>query len=58
MLVYDALFIMDKNNVAQPWLAESYTVSEDARTWEMTLRKNVKFQDGAALTTADVASYW
>lgn len=55
MLIYDTLFIMDKNNVAQPWLAESYTASEDAKTWEVALRKDIKFQDGAALTTADVA---
>lgn len=54
MLIYDALFIMDKNNVAQPWLAESYTASEDAKVWEVTLRKDVRFQDGAPLTAADV----
>jgi peptide/nickel transport system substrate-binding protein len=54
MLIYDALFIMDQNNLPQPWLVEKFTASEDAKIWTVTLRNGVKFQDGQPLTTADV----
>lgn len=36
-------------------LAESYTVSEDALTWTVIIRRDAQFSDGTPLTAADVA---
>ncbi len=37
-----------------PWVAASYTSSEDARTFKFKLRHDVVFSDGGRLTSADV----
>lgn len=37
-----------------PVLAESYTLSSDGQTLDLTLRDGLKFSDGQPLTTADV----
>jgi len=39
----------------EPSLAESWTVSQDGRTWTFTLREGVRWSDGMPLTTEDVA---
>lgn len=39
----------------EPQLAESYRVSTDGRTIECRLRAGLRFSDGSALTSADVA---
>ena len=39
----------EKMNI-QPWLAESWTVSDDHLTWTFKIRDNVKFSNGDALT--------
>ncbi len=36
-----------------PWLAESWTTSDDAKTWVFTLRKGVQFHKGYGEMTAD-----
>ena len=40
-----------------PNLAESYELSEDKRTYSFTLRKGMKWSDGAPFTTEDV-DFW
>jgi peptide/nickel transport system substrate-binding protein len=53
-LVYDALFVMDAQNVPKPWLATEDSVSDDGLVHTIKLRPNVKWHDGTALTSADV----
>lgn len=38
-----------------PYLAKSWTVSEDGLTWDFTLREDIKFHDGTPLTAEDFA---
>ena len=38
----------------KPWLAKSYTLSEDKLKWTFTLRTDVKFSNGQPMTSADV----
>jgi peptide/nickel transport system substrate-binding protein len=53
--VYDGLFRFDDNLQLQPHLALSFT-QPDPSTYEVTLRPDVKFHDGSALTSADVVN--
>lgn len=53
-LVYDALFVMDAQNLPKPWLATEDAVSQDGLVHTIKLRPNVKWQDGQSLTSADV----
>lgn len=53
-LVYDCLIHLDENLELQPWLAESYTVSEDMLTYTFKLKEGVKWHDGEPLTAEDV----
>jgi len=41
---------------AQPWLAESWEASADAKKWSFKIRKGVTFSDGKALTAEDCAA--
>ncbi|MEO6398087.1 MAG: ABC transporter substrate-binding protein [Tepidiformaceae bacterium] len=53
-LVYDKLFAPSPYvDSPRPWLADTAT-AVDAETWDVTLRRGVKWQDGEAFTAADV----
>ena len=53
-LVYDKLFAPSPYvDSPGPWLAETAT-AVDAATWEVTLRRGVKWHDGEPFTAADV----
>lgn len=40
------------------WLAQSWTISPDGRTYSFTLRDGVTFHDGRKMTSADVLAYF
>lgn len=44
--IFETLFAYDNNLKLQPKLALSYKTQSDGLTWDITLRKGVKFQDG------------
>jgi peptide/nickel transport system substrate-binding protein len=53
--VYEPLVGQDKNQALTPLLAESWKAIDDT-TWELKLRKGVKFQDGSDFTADDVVA--
>jgi len=48
--VAETLVGIDPTGKLTPALAESWSVSEDGKTWRFTLRQGVKFHDGTAMT--------
>jgi peptide/nickel transport system substrate-binding protein len=52
--IFEPLFVASPTGKLTPWLAESYTVSKDNKTFTFKLRPGVKFSDGKPLTAADV----
>lgn len=53
--IFDTLVVMNENNVAEPYLAETWEVSEDGLTYTFHLKEGVKFQNGQEMTAKDVA---
>jgi peptide/nickel transport system substrate-binding protein len=54
--VYENLFRFKPGTLeVEPWLAESYEVSPDKRTYTFRLRKGVKFHDGTPFNAKAVA---
>jgi len=52
--LYDTLVFPNAKGTVDPWLAESWDVSQDGLTWTFHLRKDVKFHDGSSLKASDV----
>ncbi|NYT64704.1 ABC transporter substrate-binding protein [Alcaligenaceae bacterium] len=52
--IYEGLISLSPTLEPIPRLAESWTVSEDGKTYTFNLRKNVSWHDGAPFTSADV----
>lgn len=52
--VLDSLVTTDGHGVPRPWLAESWTVSPDRRSYTFTLRRDVRFSDGTPFDAAAV----
>jgi peptide/nickel transport system substrate-binding protein len=54
--LYDPLMAIAANGTIQPYLAESCTPNSTYETYTLTLRPNIKFNDGSALTSTVVAN--
>ncbi len=52
--LFDGLVNVTTDGDFTPAIAESYTVSDDAKTYTFILRKDVKFHDGKLLNSDDV----
>lgn len=52
--VGEALFKFNDEMVAEPWLADSYEVSDDFKTWTIKLKDGIKFSNGADMTATKV----
>jgi peptide/nickel transport system substrate-binding protein len=54
-LMFDPLVLVDPVSLEPiPWLADSWTISDDNRTYTFTLRDDAVFHDGDPVTAADV----
>ncbi|HXZ03245.1 MAG TPA: peptide ABC transporter substrate-binding protein [Ktedonobacteraceae bacterium] len=54
-LVFTGLVQLDNLLTIQPQLAASYQLGADGLTWTFHLKPGLKFSDGTALTSADIA---
>ncbi|MGH1564894.1 ABC transporter substrate-binding protein [Mumia sp. DW29H23] len=54
--VAEKLVRVDENYEASPVLATEWSVSDDGLTWTFAIREGVTFNDGRALTPADVVA--
>lgn len=55
-LVYDRLITLDDYGRFQPALAIEWSHDSSWKTWQFKLHPGVKFSDGSAMTSADVAA--
>ena len=52
--IYDRMVYIDADGLPQPWLAESWDVSEDSRTLTFQIREGVMFTDGTPVDAAAI----
>lgn len=55
---FSGLYTYDADGKTEPACAESYTVSEDGLTYTVTLKSDLKWSDGSALTAKDFEYSW
>ena len=55
---FAGLYSYNEQGVTAPALAEGYSVSADGLTYTVTLKKNLKWSDGSALTAQDFVYSW
>ncbi|MDU8913410.1 ABC transporter substrate-binding protein [Aestuariicoccus sp. MJ-SS9] len=53
-LVYETLFAPDADYNPQPMMIDTWSVSEDGKTYTFTLREGLLFHDGSTVDTGDV----
>ena len=54
--IFDSLVVETKQHTFKPWLAKSWTISSDGKTYTFQLKQGVKFQDGTTFDAAAVKS--
>jgi peptide/nickel transport system substrate-binding protein len=55
-LVFDTLYGIDTNWMAQPQMVEGHQVDEDGLTWTLTLREGLRFHDKEPVLARDVVA--
>lgn len=53
--IFASLTRMDENNEVAPYIADSWEISDDGKTYTFKIAKNANFHDGKPVTAADVA---
>jgi len=53
-LIFEHPLVLDENSRPTPSLVAKWEVSEDGRTWTFHVRKDVKWQNGQAMTGEDI----
>jgi peptide/nickel transport system substrate-binding protein len=53
--VYETMFILNLESKYDPYLAKSWTTSDDGKTWVFQINDTSVFHDGVPLTAEDVA---
>jgi glutathione transport system substrate-binding protein len=53
-LLYEPLVIFDEKSEIIPYLAESWTISKDGKSYTFNLRKGVRFHNGSEMTAEDI----
>lgn len=56
LMIYETLFSWDAALQPKPQMVDTWSVSGDGLTWRFTLREGLRFHDGKAVTTRDVAA--
>jgi peptide/nickel transport system substrate-binding protein len=56
MMVFDTLFALDANGVAQHQMLAGHTVDADQTVWTLTLRDGLLFHDGTKVVGGDVVA--
>lgn len=56
--VQEFILAYDQNLIAQPLLAEKWTLSQDSKKWSFKLREGIKFHDGTPLTAEHAVKSW
>ncbi|MEE4608000.1 MAG: ABC transporter substrate-binding protein [Desulfobacteraceae bacterium] len=51
--VFEYMTFTDENNITKPYLCESWTASDDLKTWTFNVRRGVKFNNGDDFTADD-----
>ncbi|MDR7419842.1 MAG: ABC transporter substrate-binding protein [Armatimonadota bacterium] len=52
--IWEQLFVFNAKDEVVPWLVDTYTISPDSLTYDLTLRRGVKFHNGKEMTADDV----
>ena len=55
-MVFDTLYGIDMNLRPQPQMVDGHTVSDDGKTWELTLRDGLMFHDGTPVLARDAVA--
>jgi peptide/nickel transport system substrate-binding protein len=52
-MIFEYMTLTDRDNITHPYLCESWSASDDLKTWTFNVRKGIKFNNGDPLTADD-----